>query len=75
MANLYTYRCELCGYTDVFREDNSLHCPHCRAWPMRELNVDTILAMIDAVLGHDDAEMMAVEAADKARRRRRKGSV
>jgi hypothetical protein len=72
MANLYTYACEPCGFAGVFREDNSLHCPHCRAWPMREqpMSVDAMLATIAAVHGDDDeAEMMAVEMADKAKRR------
>lgn len=72
MANLYTYACDACGFTKVFREDNSLHCPHCRAWPMREHvpTVDAMLATIAAVHGDDEeAENMAVEMADKVKRR------
>ena len=73
MANLYTYEYRACGFAQVFREDNSLHCPHCRAWPMREAlpSVDAMLATIDTVIGCDDdeIEMMAVEMADKAQRR------
>ncbi len=66
MANLYTYECRACGFAQVFREDNSMHCPHCRAWPMREAlpSVDAMLATIDTVIGCDDTEM-----ADKATRR------
>lgn len=74
MANLYTYACSPCGFTGVFREDNSLHCPLCRTWPMKEVtagDVDAMLATMHAVHGLDDEDIenMAAEMADKATRR------
>ena len=75
MANLYTYTCDRCAFTGIFRENNSMHCPCCNAWPMKEItadDVDDILAQIDSVMGDyddEDIEAMAIEMADKANRR------